>query len=121
MIKPLRIIYLSLVLLVVSASVALAQTGTIRGFVYDKKGGEPVIFTNVYLKGTTYGASTDVNGHYVISQVPVGDYTLTVTYLGYDTLILPVSVQAGKIVSKLLNIQKSQIQLGVVEISAEIA
>ena len=119
MIKPLRIIYLSLVLLVVSASVALAQTGTIRGFVYDKEGGEPVIFTNVYLKGTTYGASTDVNGHYVISQVPVGDYTLTVTYLGYDTLILPVSVQAGKIVSKLLNIQKSQIQLGVVEISAE--
>jgi len=117
--KPLRIICVSLVLLLVSAVTVLSQTGIIRGFVYDKDGGEPIIFTNVYLKGTTYGASTNVNGHYVISKVPVGDYTLTVTYLGYDTLQFPITVQAGKIANKLLNIQKSQINLAVVEISAE--
>lgn len=41
----------------------VAQTGTIRGFVYDTKTGEPIIFTNVILKGTTIGAATDVNGY----------------------------------------------------------
>ncbi len=62
---------------------AYAQTGTIRGFVYDKASGEPIIFTNVVLKGTTTGAATDVNGYFSITKVPVGPQTLRVTYLGY--------------------------------------
>lgn len=102
-------------------TVILAQqsTGTIRGFVYDKETGEPVIFTNVVLKGTTYGAATDVNGYYTIIKVPAGDYTISVTYLGYDTLQMPVSVKAGQIVNQKLYIQKSSIKLKTVDISAE--
>ena len=30
-----------------------SQSATIRGFVYNKDNGEPVAFSNVYLKGTT--------------------------------------------------------------------
>ncbi|MGE5425361.1 MAG: hypothetical protein ACM3N9_08340, partial [Syntrophothermus sp.] len=41
-----------------------AQFGTIRGFVYEAETGEPVLFTNVYLEGTSYGAATDVNGFF---------------------------------------------------------
>lgn len=102
-------------------TVILAQqsTGTIRGFVYDKETGEPVIFTNVVLKGTTYGAATDVNGYYTIIKVPAGEYTISVTYLGYDTLQMPVSVKAGQIVNQKLYIQKSSIKLKTVDISAE--
>src|SRR5690606_30528611 len=40
---------------------AIAQNGKIKGFVYEKSTGEPVLFTSVYLKGTSYGAATDVN------------------------------------------------------------
>lgn len=109
----------SVVLFLFTAQIALSQTGTIRGFVYDQNGGEPIIFTNVYLAGTTYGASTDVNGHYAISQVPPGAYTLIVSYLGYDTLKIPIQLKANQIISELLNITKAEIQLGVVEISAE--
>ena len=47
------------------------QTGSIRGFVYDKSSGEPIMFCNVFLKGTTIGAPTDVNGMYNISKVHV--------------------------------------------------
>ncbi|MFM7289519.1 MAG: hypothetical protein ACKO18_09100, partial [Bacteroidota bacterium] len=39
---------------------AWAQSGTLRGFVYDKATGEPILFTNVFLAGTTIGSSTDV-------------------------------------------------------------
>ncbi|MBK7947062.1 MAG: carboxypeptidase-like regulatory domain-containing protein [Flavobacteriales bacterium] len=49
-------------------SVGMAQTGTIRGFVYDKATGEPIIFTNVVLKGTTIGSATDVNGYFLITS-----------------------------------------------------
>lgn len=111
-----QLIYL---LLFLPTFVFAQTTGTIRGFVYDKETGEPVIFTNVVLKGTTLGASTDVNGYYSIIKVPPGDYTISVTYLGYDTLEVPVSVKAGQIVNQKLYIQKSTINLKTVDITAE--
>ena len=55
------------------------QNGTIRGFVYDKSSGEPVMFCNVFLQGTTIGAPTDVNGMYNITRVTAGSYNLIVT------------------------------------------
>ena len=69
----------------------LAQTGNIRGFVYEKSSGEPVIFCNVILKGTTIGASTDINGMYNIAKVKAGNYTLIATYIGYDTTEIKIT------------------------------
>jgi len=108
-----------LILVLMIAGETFAQTGTIRGSIYEKKSGEPVIFTNVYLKGTTFGAASDVNGLYVISKIPVGDYTLMVTNLGYDTLMMPVSVKADDILAKNLILEKASVTLDVVNISAE--
>ncbi len=98
---------------------AWAQTGTIRGFVYDKATGEPVIFTNVILKGTTTGAATDVNGYYSISKVQPGSYTLMVTYLGYDTLQKQVTVARDQIITEKLFLTKSAIQMKEFEVSGE--
>ncbi|MFQ5335414.1 MAG: carboxypeptidase-like regulatory domain-containing protein, partial [Flavobacteriales bacterium] len=97
----------------------LAQTGTIRGFAYNKASEEPIIFTNVYLKGTTYGSSTDVNGFFTISKVKPGKYTLRVTYLGFDTLDVPLQVKAGQIITKKLYLSKSSVQMKTFEVSAE--
>ncbi len=114
-----RNIFLFLIFSLLSFS-AIAQNGTIRGFVYDKDNGEPVMFTNVFLKGTTIGASTDVNGFFTISKVPLGTYTLTCTYLGFDTVEARVEItRAGQIINQRLNLTKQSISLGVVEVSAE--
>lgn len=96
-----------------------AQNGSIRGSIYEKATGEPVIFCNVYLQGTTIGAASDVNGLYVITRIPPGEYTLMVTYLGYDTLSMRVSVEADKIISKNLFLEKASVTLDEVNISAE--
>ena len=57
-----------------------AQTGgTIRGNVYDEDTGEPVIYGNVLLEGTNYGANTDFDGFFSIGNLPAGDYTLKLT------------------------------------------
>ncbi|MFM8978060.1 MAG: carboxypeptidase-like regulatory domain-containing protein, partial [Bacteroidota bacterium] len=61
------------------------NSGTVRGTVMDKSSGEPILFTNVFLAGTTIGASTDVNGFFTIKNIPPGNYVLMSTYLGYDT------------------------------------
>jgi hypothetical protein len=106
-------------LLALTTLLALSQTGTIKGFVFDKSTGEPVIFTNVYLYKTNYGSSTDVNGYFIITKVPAGEYTLMVTYLGYDTLSIPISLQPDGVISKQLFMQESSITLRTVDISAE--
>lgn len=103
-----------------ATTAALAQsTGTIRGFVYDRENGEPVIFTNVYLENTTYGASTDVNGYYSISKVPPGGYTLLVTAVGYDTTRVELTVGRGEILNERLLIGESSVQMQEFEVSAE--
>ncbi|MDR1725126.1 MAG: TonB-dependent receptor [Bacteroidales bacterium] len=81
-----------LLLLVLGTTTVFAQKGSVRGFVYDKQDGEPVIFTNILLEGTKYGAATDVNGYFVISNVPYGNYVAVIRYIGYTEQRLNVHI-----------------------------
>lgn len=86
---------------------------------YDKETGEPFLFANVFLEGTAFGASTDLNGFYQITKVPEGDYVLKTTFIGMDTATVSISVKNGGSVTNALYISKSSIQLDVVEVSAD--
>ena len=107
-----------LLLFIFTSFFAFSQSGNIRGFVYDKESGEPIIFCNVFLEGTTIGAATDINGMYNISKVQPGDYTLTVTYLGYDTTKVEIKLSPRQLLSQNLVIGESSIKLNEVKISA---
>ncbi|MBA3828505.1 MAG: carboxypeptidase-like regulatory domain-containing protein [Taibaiella sp.] len=112
--------YLFSVLLLLLSFAATAQNNAgIKGFVYDRKTGEPVIYTNVYLRGTKTGAQTDVNGFYSITQVPPGTYQLMVSILGYDTTIVTVVVKAGQELTQKLYVTEKDIALGEVEVNAQ--
>jgi len=108
-----------LLFLSIFSSSLQAQNGMIRGFVYEKESGEPVIYTNVYLFKTTYGAATDVNGYFAISKIPVGTYTLMVTYLGFDTLRMEVNVIENEIITKKLYLEKGSYMLEQVQVTAD--
>lgn len=99
--------------------ISLAQTGTIRGFVYDKASGEPIIFINVYLEGTQLGTSTDVNGYYSVTQVPPGNYNLVVEALGYEKVSENIDLKAGQIINKKLFAAQQAKLLGTIEVSAD--
>ena len=105
-------------LLVASFQNSFGQTGTIRGFVYETETGEPVIFTNVYLYKTSMGAATDINGYFAITKIPSGQYTLMVSYMGFDTLRFPVTIKANELITKKLFLTKSTFNLGEINISA---
>ena len=63
-------------------------TGKLSGIITSKDTGEPLIGANVIIEETTLGAATDENGNYFILQIPPGTYTVRVTMIGYQTLIL---------------------------------
>ena len=89
----------------------------VRGNVYDSNGGQPIPFANVILRGTTQGGTTDVNGFYQIPNVKAGNYTLFVSFVGYDSVETKISVKEGEIFYKSFNLTESSTSLDVVEIS----
>ncbi|MFQ6615945.1 MAG: carboxypeptidase-like regulatory domain-containing protein [Fidelibacterota bacterium] len=96
------------------ASTAFAQTGKISGSVIDRETGEPLIGANVIVMGTSFGAATDVEGRFVILDVPSGTYSLKTTYVGYQEVTLSnVRVVAG------LTVYAEDISLSSVAIEAE--
>ena len=113
-----RILTLLLAIFSIS-SFAQSQTGTIKGFVYEKSSGEPMIYTNVFLKGTSIGVQTDINGYFSISQIKPGSYILQSTFVGYDTASIPVDIKANDLVTKKLSLSRLDRQLAGVEISAK--
>src|SRR5690349_9575810 len=96
-----------------------SQTGDIRGFVYFNENAEAAIYTSVYLKGTTYGSTTDLNGFFSISRVPPGNYTLQVTSVGYDTIRVSIALKEGDLLTKKLYLKKSVLEIPEYEVSAE--
>ncbi|MCQ2285472.1 MAG: TonB-dependent receptor [Bacteroidales bacterium] len=95
-----------------------SQNGTIKGFVYDDSNGEAISYGIVQLKGTSYGALTEKNGGFIISKIPNGNYTLTVTFFGYDTLTEDITVK-GDMITKRYQLKPSKVSLDEVAVSAE--
>ncbi|HOW32346.1 MAG TPA: TonB-dependent receptor, partial [Bacteroidales bacterium] len=114
-----RHLFLLISLALLFSSVAIAQNGSVRGFVYDKESGEPAIFTSVYLYRTSHGAATDENGYFSITKIPDGTYTLMVTYLGYDTLRESITIKGNAVLNKKLYLVKGSYQLEGVSVTAE--
>jgi outer membrane receptor for ferrienterochelin and colicin len=76
--------HLLLMLLMVGlAQTAWSANGKIAGKVTDKKTGEALIGCNVVIEGTSMGAATDVDGYYTVLNVPPGNYTLSISLVGY--------------------------------------
>ena len=72
-------------------NLALAQNGTVSGTVKDNNQ-TPLFGVNVFLKNTTKGTQTDKNGEFEISNLENGDYTLLISYLGFKTREIQLSV-----------------------------
>jgi hypothetical protein len=114
-----RHIYLLLCFLILGSASAIAQSATIRGFVYDSESGEPVIFSPIYLDGTTYGVQTDVNGFYSITKVPVGAYKLVFAGVGFEKTSISITIKGNEIISKNIFAKGESVKLKEFEVSGK--
>ena len=89
-------ILLSSLVLILTTVLGWSQ-GSISGSIKDEKTGDAIIGANIILDGTSFGASTDIDGAFNISKVPVGKYSVTISSMMYTTLkINEILVQEGK-------------------------
>lgn len=93
--------------------------GIIKGFVTDKSSGEPAIFVNVLLDGTSFGVTTDVSGYYSLTKIPAGTYTLKVSSIEFKTESIEITVEDGKVYSRNFELETKVVELEGAEISAD--
>ena len=117
--RQLSRLFFAAMFFLVSATAAFAQDNTIKGFVYEESTGEPMMFTNVYLKGTTFGGSTNENGYFNINRIPDGRYTLLITSVGYDTVSETFTLAKGESISRKYFLKETSQQLETVTITAD--
>ncbi len=70
----------------------------IVGHVVENETDEHLAGVSIRLLGTPYGASTDASGHYSITNIPVGEYTIEASFLGYASQRRKISVVADRTV-----------------------
>ena len=81
-----RIKYLLFIITI--SSLLLGQSnasGTVKGRVLDADSQLPLAGANITVKSTDIGSVSDEEGYFNIDQIPMGDYTITISFMGYKT------------------------------------
>ncbi|MCX7863009.1 MAG: TonB-dependent receptor [Bacteroidales bacterium] len=81
-------IFFLLFVLVLFFNYTFSQYLTISGKVFDKKTREPLPGASVFIVGTTWGTSTDIDGNFKLTNIKKGTYDIVISYVGYvsDTI-----------------------------------
>ena len=91
---------------------------TITGKVTDINTEEPLVGVNVILEGTSYGSSTDIDGEYLIENIPLDNYTLKIMYIGYKNKEISVSINEEKKYIYKVELSESEIALEETNVTA---
>ena len=90
-----RTLHILFILFITAFSFA-QNTGSITGKLIDKEyNNEPLPFANILIKETTTGTTSDIDGLYEFSDLAVGTYTLTYSFVGYQTIEKNIDIKAG--------------------------
>jgi len=74
-----------------------SSASTLEGRVYDKTTGEPVIGATIFFPDIKKGATTDLDGFYIVEKLPVGTYNVEISCISYKTVkIDDLEIKTGK-------------------------
>ncbi len=92
--------------------------GAIKGNVLDKEmRNEPLLFANVQLKNADKKTETNFHGNFEFTELETGEYTLVVSYAGYENIELPVKVEGDNVTQVYLGMSAKQIDFDAILVS----
>lgn len=97
-------------LLFLLTAVSVMGQNTIKGVLIDDDKGEAIPFAQVFLEGTNHWSSTDINGYFVITKIPDGNYVIKVKYIGYQEYSEPITLKK-QTVTKKINLKRVTMKL----------
>jgi TonB-dependent receptor len=106
--------------ILIQSQLMAQNTGSISGKIVDKNTNEELIGANVLIVGTTTGASTDIDGKYVINGLVEGNYTVKISYISYQTITVEkVHVKTGSNTKIDVALESASTELQEVIVTAE--
>lgn len=93
----------------------LGQKHTLSGTITDRSNGEKLLGVNIFIKGTTYGTSTNEYGFYSLT-LPAGKYNVTVDFLGFEKIVEEIELKGNT--HRNFKLQPEDIALEGIEVSA---
>lgn len=110
---------LSVFLLVGFSLAATAQSAKIKGSVTTTTN-TPLSGATIELSQTTLGTTTDENGNFILSNIPSGNYRLILSYVGFKTKYVDLSVSENTTKDLgTFQLEEAQEMLGVVSINGK--
>ena len=100
-------------------SIAFSQSGSITGYIIDSGKKEPLIGANIYVMGTSLGTASNDEGRYTIVNVAPGDYTLKISYIGYESKEFAITVAANERITQDFELDYATIEGKTVEVTAQ--
>ena len=82
-----KIRYLLFIVFTFYALQMSAQSGIIKGRVFNGANNEPLPFASIIIAGTTIGSTSDIDGNFIFTGIKPGYYKLTVSSIGYEMVI----------------------------------
>jgi TonB-linked SusC/RagA family outer membrane protein len=106
----------SLLVLLLVPGLALAQQGTVSGTVIDAESEEGLPGASVQIPSEGVGTATDADGEFSFRVAP-GDYTVEVTFVGYDTATRNINVTEGSTTQIRVRLEQTEAELGEVVVT----
>lgn len=107
----LKILY---ILLLFSTTV-FSQTGNIQGKITD--GNFPIPSVNVFFMNTTIGTGSDGKGFYQIKNIPIGNYEVRFSAIGYKSEFVNVEITSNKTLELNIVLEETVIEVQTVEVT----
>jgi hypothetical protein len=88
---------------------SFAQTGNLSGKVTDESGAIPS--ANIFIINTNIGAGADANGNYKINNIPVGEYEVRFSAVGYQQKVVDVNILPNKTTELNITLNEAVIEI----------
>ena len=108
-----------LALLFSFTSIVYCSDSSIQGDIIDANSREPLMGANIILKNTMLGAASNENGHYIITNIPIGSYTVIAMFIGYETLEKEIWIRNNQEYIIDIKLNPSAIELQETKVTAE--
>ncbi len=110
-----RCVVVCLFYILLSYSAYSQEGGVIKGRITSAN--NPLEFARIYLKGSEYNTTSDLEGKFELKGLPAGTYTVIVSLVGYNTFEQTISIEAGEVKTLDVSIEVSIEELNQVVIT----
>ncbi|MFH2143876.1 MAG: TonB-dependent receptor [Bacteroidota bacterium] len=114
-----RIFFIIIVTNYIFSFLLFSQTGKIEGRVFNEVNNEPLPFSSILISGTQTGTVSDFDGFFIITGVDPGFITLTVSSLGFESIVTQdIQVTNNKAANIEIALKEKTLSISEVQITA---